>query len=376
MVQTVFVVVVLSRFFVPLLIPRFPLPAVVACLVIDAVDQTVFQAVTDDPLAWYQTYDKALDIFYLAIAYISSMRTWRDPVAFQTLRFLYLYRLVGVLLFELLDRRFLLLVFPNTFEYFFIAYEAIRTRWNPLRLSATAVVGMAAGIWVFVKLPQEWWIHIAQNDFTEFMADHPALWGVLGAAAVGAAVVGFRLRGRFPAADWPFTVDVDRHLPAIDVAPRKAFFSGVLVEKIVFMTVVAVIFAQVLPGIRSSNLGLAIGIALLVVSNAAVSEWLRRRGHSWATIGASFGAMLAINVGLVFVDALLGPTDRTPNLNTLFFVLLLSLLIALFDRMRATRGETDLRESAIGAWRAERAATTSRTHLTSDSNDQSSNDQR
>ena len=49
---------------------------------------------------------------------------------------------------------------------------AVRTRWNPFTLSARAVVSMAAFIWIFVKLPQEWWIHIAKLDFTEFMADH------------------------------------------------------------------------------------------------------------------------------------------------------------------------------------------------------------
>ena len=38
----------------------------------------------------------------------------------------------------------------------------------------------------------------------------------------------------------------------------------------------------------------------------------------------------------------------------LFVVLLLSLLIALYDRYRATRGATDIRTPAIAAWRAER----------------------
>jgi hypothetical protein len=357
MVEVVFVTVVLSRFFVPLLIPRYSLPAILACLVIDAADQTVFQAVTDDPLDWYQTYDKALDIFYLAIAYITAMRTWRDPVAFQTLRFLYFYRLVGVLLFELLDTRFLLLLFPNTFEYFFIAYESIRTRWNPLRLTATAVVGLAAFIWVFIKLPQEWWIHVAQNDFTDFMGEHPLMWLVLAALAALAALVGYRYRSSIPAADWPFTVDVERHLPEVEHPSRRPVLSPILIEKIVFMSIISVIFAQVLPGIESSNLGVAFGIALLVVSNAVVSEWLRRRGHAWSTTAAEFFAMLVINVGIVALDALLGATGRPqPNLNTLFFVVLLSLLIALFDRMRTTRGETDLRESALRAWRAESRA--------------------
>lgn len=351
MADAVFLSVVLLRFFVPLLIPRFPLPAVVACLVIDAADQTIFQAFTDDPLEGYQAYDKALDVYYLAIAYCSSMRNWRDPVAFSAARGLYLYRLVGVTLFELLHWRWLLLAFPNTFEYFFIAYEAVRTRWNPLRLTAAAVFGMVVAIWVFVKLPQEFWIHIAKMDFTEFMSDHPWMWGVLLAVAAVAAFAGWRNRGRVPAPDWRFTVDVNRTVPELSVATgSRRVFDLLLLEKVVFIALVSVIFAQILPDIRSSNLGIAIGVSALVVVNAAVSEWFRRRGRMWTTTLESFGAMLAINVGIVFVDAVLGRGgDDTPTLNTLFFVLLLSLLIAMFDLMRSTRGDDDLRTPMIPA---------------------------
>ena len=152
--DTVFLVVVLLRFIIPLFIPKYPLPAILAALVLDAADQTIFSWVTDDPLPGYQAYDKALDVYYQAIAYITTMRTWRDPVAFQISRFLYLFRLIGVTLFELTHARWVLLVFPNTFEYFFIAYEFVRTRWNPLRMSATALVGTAAFIWIFIKLPR------------------------------------------------------------------------------------------------------------------------------------------------------------------------------------------------------------------------------
>ena len=98
--DTVFFVVVLLRFTVPLFIPKYPLPAILAALVLDAADQTIFSWVTDDPLPGYQLYDKALDIYYLSIAYITTMRIWRSPVAFQLSRFLFLYRLVGVLLHE------------------------------------------------------------------------------------------------------------------------------------------------------------------------------------------------------------------------------------------------------------------------------------
>ena len=74
----VFVLVVGTRFLLPLLIPRYPLPAIVACLVVDGVDQTIFQAFGYDPPG-YQGYDKAMDVYYLAIAYLATMRNWTSP---------------------------------------------------------------------------------------------------------------------------------------------------------------------------------------------------------------------------------------------------------------------------------------------------------
>ena len=336
MATTVFISVVVLRFVLPLFIPRFPLPGVIACLVLDAADQTIFQAFTDDPLLGYQTYDKALDVYYLAIAYISAMRNWREPVAFEVARFLYLYRLVGVTLFELLEQRWIVFVFANTFEYFFIAYEAVRTRWNPFRMTARTVLLLAGAIWVFVKLPQEWWIHIAKLDFTQFMSERPYMWAVLGAAAVSLGVAIWVRRGDVPPSDWPFTVDVDAHLPRLDdsISGHERFFSVILAEKVVLLSLISVIFAQVLPDVRSSNLGIALGVALLVVANTAVSQWLRRRGRSWTGSFTLFLATLGINVGIVFVDVLLGPGNRgdTPATNTLFFMVSASMLIALFDR--------------------------------------------
>ena len=354
--NTVIFIVIASRFIVPLFIPKYPLPAILAALVIDAMDQTIFSWVTSDPLPWYQSYDKALDVYYLAIAYITTMRIWRDPVAFQLSRFLYLYRLIGVTLFELFHHRWLLLVFPNTFEYFFDVYEAIRTKWNPRRLSATALVGIAAFIWIFIKLPQEWWIHVAQLDFTEFMADHPWAWGVIGAAALALSIGIWVNRRKIPKPDWPFTVVVDKHLEPVGVeVPRTKIFDSILVEKVVFMTLIAVIFAQIMPDVRSSNLGVAVGVAVLVVLSTVVSEWLYRRGHTWQNVFTEFVAVLLINLGLVFADSLLSSRHDSPNRSLLFVVLLLSLLIALYDRYRATRGATDIRTPAIAAWRAERA---------------------
>jgi hypothetical protein len=80
-VSVVFVIVVAVRLRLPLLIPRYPLPAILASLVVDAADQTIFQAFGFDPPG-YQGYDKAMDVYYLAIAYLATLRNWTNTGAF------------------------------------------------------------------------------------------------------------------------------------------------------------------------------------------------------------------------------------------------------------------------------------------------------
>ncbi len=103
MSDVIFALVVASRFLVPLAIPRFPFPAILVALVIDAADQTIFAAFDVEPDN-YQGYDKALDIYYLTIAYVSTHpeldRRRRVPVG----QFLWYYRLIGVVAFELTRR--------------------------------------------------------------------------------------------------------------------------------------------------------------------------------------------------------------------------------------------------------------------------------
>ena len=59
-----------------------------------------------------------------------------------------------MLLFELLDSRAMLLLFPNTFEFFFIVYEVIRAALRALARSAAPLARDRGGLWVFVKLPR------------------------------------------------------------------------------------------------------------------------------------------------------------------------------------------------------------------------------
>ena len=136
--SAIVVLIVGARLLIPLAIPRLPL-AIVVVMLIDAADQTILATYTDvdtTETGPYQSVDKALDIYYLSIAYLATMRNWTSDAAFRTSQFLFYWRLVGVVAFELTDERILLLIFPNTFEYFFIAYELIRTRFDPGKISA------------------------------------------------------------------------------------------------------------------------------------------------------------------------------------------------------------------------------------------------
>ncbi len=164
----IFWAVVGVRFFIPFLIPWYPLPGVLAALVADGIDQTIFQQYTNLPLDNYQGYDKALDIYYLTITYMSTYRTWTNRYGLKVDQFFFYYRLVGITLFELLQFRPLMMIFPNTFEYFFIFYETVRLKWDPRRLRKTHIIAAGALIWIFIKLPQEFIIHIAQVDTTDW----------------------------------------------------------------------------------------------------------------------------------------------------------------------------------------------------------------
>jgi hypothetical protein len=361
----VFWVVVLSRFLVPLVIPRYPLPGILACLVIDGIDQTIFQQFTNLDLTGYQGYDKALDIYYLVIAYISTLRNWTNIFAFKVSRFLLYYRLFGVTLFELTysgdGPRWLLLIFPNVFEYFFIFYEIVRLRWDPVKMSKRFVIISAAAIWIFIKIPQELWIHIFQLDTTDFIkekifgvpADTPFteiiadnLW-VIGLAVVVAiliVVIAKWVIKRLPPADWPLSIDANDHL---DISPAAVeiqeanggsdrFFNNILFEKIALVSLVSIIFAQILTDVQASNLALAAGVAFVIILNTVVSHWLAGRGTTWRSTLTQFIAMAAVNFGSVLIFSFVLPRfDGSINLgNTLFFVLLLTLLVTMFDRFR------------------------------------------
>jgi len=358
----VFWVVAAARILIPLTIPLFPLPGIIASFVLDAIDQTIFQQFHGLYLENYQGYDKALDIYYLTIAYISTMRNWTSFIAFQVSRFLFYWRLLGIVLFELTQLRVLLFIFPNTFEYFFIFYEIYHLRWDPKRMSKKFWVAAAALIWIVVKLPQEYWVHIRQTDTTdwiktsvynvpvntswsEILKTQPAIF-LIGVIVIGLvlAVIWWFIKQKLPPADRALAFTAYAHQPAFTIEQVrgdminlvKRVVNVALLEKITLVTLVSIIFAQVLPGVRATDLQLAVGVAIIVILNTVLSQLFAQRG---------FGIKYAIQqfIGLAFANSLVMLTYSILRTiyelpvrfaNAIFFVLLFSLLITLFDQYR------------------------------------------
>jgi hypothetical protein len=353
------VAIIVARLFIPLLIPRVPL-VIFVVLVLDAADQTLLATYTDVDTSEngsYQSVDKALDIYYLSIAYLATLRNWKSHPAFRIARFLFYYRLVGVVAFELTEERALLVIFPNTFEFFFIAYEVTRLRYDPGRVSGRSWLLTAAALWIFVKLPQEYWIHIAQLDFTDAVRDHPAFAVAVGVALVAAVLVLFFVvipRLPAPAWNWRFAADplpasfteaharYARRLEVGRVLTREAL------EKVWLLALLCVIFTAILPGIDATVLQVVVGIAAIVLANAAISlAAARRGGFGLESAAARYGALLIANLALVYLASALLSQPHDFDLDYgLFFAFLITTIIWLYDAFRPVY---DLRLGTHGA---------------------------
>jgi hypothetical protein len=214
---------------------------------------------------------------------------------------------------------------------------------------------MAAFIWIFIKLPQEWWIHIAQLDFTDFMKEDifgvsistswgtaigENLWfaGLLIGICIGISFAVRKIWQEAPAPDWPFTMDVDKTIRQREMAEERnrppSILSWYTFEKIALVSMVTVIFAQLLPENDNNILGTVAAVSFVVVANSFVGFRFTQRGRSWATTVGEFAVMVVVNLAaaLVFIALARSGDERLNEAATVFFVLLLTLIVTMFDR--------------------------------------------
>ena len=256
------------------------------------------------------------------------MRNWTSHAAFRIGQFLFYYRLVGVLAFELLDARAMLLLFPNTFEYFFIVYALIALRWEPARVSPRFWLWTAAGLWVFVKLPQEYWIHIAQLDFTETVADYPWFGVACALVVLGAASRVVLLRRPPTHARARPRLALRRRAASLATAvPGRGLGWTELVEKTVLLRCSRSSSPTILPTSRRPR-----SRSRSASSRSSPRTRRSARLRALRSRTCEFGALLVVNLGLIYlVSRFFSDAEDFPLGTALFFAFLITLLISLYD---------------------------------------------
>jgi len=114
---------------------------------------------------------------------------------------------------------------------------------------------------------------------------------------------------------------------------------------------IAVVYGNILPGVRSTTLELFVGVAVVVIVNAGFTLALARRSWSTPSMALAFLARLLVNIALVLVEDWLlrrGGGDLNVG-NTVFFMSLISLITTMHDRYRPVLATRVAAERAAAA---------------------------
>lgn len=137
---------------------RWPLVGGLLAILVDLSDLLLRDVLDLGGVPDYQSLDKWLDQVYLAAFLLVALR-WHGPARTVAIA-LYTFRIIGFVAFELTGERALLLLFPNVFEFWFIAVAALGdarvAAWSRAQL-AIALVALTG-----LKELQEWALHGAR----------------------------------------------------------------------------------------------------------------------------------------------------------------------------------------------------------------------
>lgn len=135
---------------------RWPLAGGILAVLVDLSDLLLRDTLDLGGVPDYQGLDKWLDQVYMACFLLVALR-W-DGVERRVAVGLYLYRMIGFFLFELSGDRGLLLLFPNVFEFWFLAV-AVLHRFRPGFTWSSARLAIALVLLTGLKELHEWALH-------------------------------------------------------------------------------------------------------------------------------------------------------------------------------------------------------------------------
>ena len=179
------------------------------------------------------------------------------------------------------------------------------------------------------------------TSWADAITNRPAVTIALIAAIAILIGVAVWLYRKAPPKDWSFRVDVDKPVPDLDLPEREQaplWIAPPFAEKLLLVGLIAAIYVSVLD-VDTTIIRIIIATALIIGASIAVSEFLSRRGIEWSSIGVEFIVLAAVNSALLGIYAALLGNDVNRSL-VLFFGLLLTMVIVLYDRFLGMRAAT------------------------------------
>ena len=162
-------VVIAVRLLVPLLILRYSLVGGLAAMLVDATDVILIELIPGGSFgSHYAQLDKLLDSYYLTLELVVAWR-WSSPYARLPAIFLFVYRAVGVVLFELTERRIMLFLFPNLFENWWLYVVIVDRFWPRLSPQSVQTVAISLVLLLIPKMAQEYLLHFAEAQPWNFL---------------------------------------------------------------------------------------------------------------------------------------------------------------------------------------------------------------
>ncbi len=176
------VVVGLARIAGSLPVLRWAFVGGIIAVLVDFSDLFMMNLLDLGGLKNYQAFDKWVDQVYM-LTFLAVALRWKGPARSIAIG-LYVYRLVGFVVFEAAGERAVLLLFPNVFEFWFL-FVASLPHWRPGFAYTPRNLALVGSILVALKVFQEYVLHYAKwlDDFTAVEAVQ-AIWDWM-AGAIG-----------------------------------------------------------------------------------------------------------------------------------------------------------------------------------------------
>jgi len=161
---------------------RWPLAGVLLSMLADVSDFAFLNTQTPEAYAFYQTWDRAMDVWFYVVS-VPMVMKWKDATS-RSIAFAFLgYRMVGQVLFFFTQNRSFLFFFPNFYDNFLVIYLGYVSIFKRTRLLDSPLDALViAPLLLIPKIIHEYFLHFLELQPWE-RYDIASLLGVAGTAS-------------------------------------------------------------------------------------------------------------------------------------------------------------------------------------------------